>query len=97
PVITAFVKGNSFPALYNTIRDDPGALSKVDREGDPSGGDSPLAGITATAQMALCPGTAGGRLRNLKPNLSSALDCFLSRELPPSTEVQSVAVGLLSS
>ncbi|WP_206750367.1 hypothetical protein, partial [Cryobacterium sp. TMT4-10] len=33
PVITAFVKGNSFPALYNTIRDDPGALSKVDREG----------------------------------------------------------------
>ncbi|SFH92328.1 hypothetical protein SAMN05216274_1221, partial [Cryobacterium levicorallinum] len=35
-VIPAFVKGNSFPALYDTIRDDPGALSKVDREGESS-------------------------------------------------------------
>ena len=26
-------QGNSFPALYDTIRDDPGALHKVDREG----------------------------------------------------------------
>jgi len=31
--ITLFVKGNSFPALYDTLRDDPGALHKVDREG----------------------------------------------------------------
>ena len=26
-------QGNSFPAFYDTIRDDPGALHKVDREG----------------------------------------------------------------
>ena len=28
-----FIKGKSFPALYDTNRDDPGALLKVDREG----------------------------------------------------------------
>ena len=33
PAKTLFVKGKSFPSLYDTIRDDPGALHKVDREG----------------------------------------------------------------
>ena len=39
-----FVKGNSFPAFYNTIRDDPGALDKVDREGSHPLADVFLAG-----------------------------------------------------
>ncbi|MEB0268062.1 hypothetical protein, partial [Cryobacterium sp. 10I5] len=31
--------GKSFPALYDTIRDDPGALPKVDREGSSGSND----------------------------------------------------------
>ena len=51
PAKTLFVKGKSFPALYDTIRDDPGALHKVHREG------AALI-LVGTALMIFCPAMA---------------------------------------